>query len=183
MSSRRGKVRRDAHPCPHLVANPKSARFLPQCPDSGYETKLSGRQIDYFRVEHPGTVTAAEENAPLASLQPLHLEYSTSLLSLVERATMAPNYFADVALWTPCAATDSSLVLGHSKLVADDSVWNAGDPQPALDAVKSGKSDDSEGSFTCRTSAAIERLTVSQIILQGDIKRADNPPLNRRMSM
>lgn len=96
---------------------------------------------------------------------------------------MAPKCFADVARWTPHAATDSLLLLRQPKLVANDSFWDAGEPQPGLDAVKSDKCDESEGSFTCRTSAAIERLTASRIIVHGDSEYGDDWPLNRRMSM
>ena len=164
---------------------PKALPSLTRVLDSGYESKFKGPQIDYFSIEQPGTVTAAEEKAPLASPHPLHMEHHSSLPSLVEIVTMAAKQdtLAEAAHSIPRAATDSLLLLSKPGLVADDSVWGGGEPQIGLETVTSDENlDESEASFTCRTSAAIERFAVARIILKGDLEGGGSP-VDRRMSM
>ena len=172
-------------PVPISSLTPKALPSLTRVLDSGYESKLKGPQIDYFSIEQPGTVTAAEEKAPLASPHPLHMEHHSSLPSLVETVTMAPKQdtLAETAHSIPRAATNSLLLSSKPGLVADDSVWGGGEPQIGLETVTSDENlDESEASFTCRTSAAIERFAVARIILKGDLEGGGSP-VDRRMSM
>lgn len=152
--------------------------------DSGYKSKLKGPQVDYFGGEQPGTTTAENGDAPLASPQPLHLDHHSSLPSLVETVTLGPKQdtFAELALLVPRAATDSSPVLSNPKLVADDSIWDGGQDHVDLETVTSDKSKESEESFMCRTSGAFERRTIARIIMKGHLNGGDSP-VNRRMSM
>ena len=172
-------------PVPISSPTPKALASFTKALDSGYESKLKSPRIDYFSVERPGTVAAGEGHAPLASPQPLHMEHSANLPSLVEKATMGAEQLvlADVAHLIPRAATDSSLLFSNPKLVADDSVWDGGETQSGLEAVTSDKSDESEASFMCRTTAALERLTVARIIVKGDCKGGAESSLDKRMSM
>ena len=173
-------------PVPISSPTPKALASVTKALESGYQSKFRGPQIDYFTVEQPGTVTAAEGNAPLASPQPLHLEHHSSLASLVDKVTMVAerDTLPDVAHVIPRAATDSSLVLSSPKFVADDSVWHGGELQGGFETVTSNTSEGSEASFMCRTSAALERLSCSdhRFIVKGDVKGGDSP-LDKRMSM